>query len=247
MFDEYLVVVDIGACTHDMPQLVCYASGGGDCVQQRVKAEGFRGTDVFAEFITHSGGTAIPLYPKIDDPMIVSLIQFVHVIRGHRTYYVLDMPEAMPVPAQLSSLTQAIFVATTRARNANRPILSIEAPTPSRRQVQTLPQSWVKPVIGRPRGKPVNGVKANEVRTNRVRAIASRANGTKMDEGTVELVRTLGATANTIRATSESTVSSIDSPRRDSPGQNSSSQSEDDKSNNKVSPATPASSSPEAL
>ena len=109
-----------------------------------------------------------------------------------------------------------------------------------------MPQAQTKPAMGRPRRKPVNEVRANGVRANRVRAITGRANGTEIDKGTAEPVRTLGATANVIRAASESTVSRTDGPRRDSSGQNSSSQSGNDKSNNKDSPGTSAFPSPEA-
>ena len=259
---ENLIAVDIGALRHELPQLVCYVMGGADCVQAVIKADGFKGEGILQDFIHHGGGTRSRFHLKINDPMVTNLIQFIQVVRGHRAYYALNVSEGLPVPAQLASLTQAIFIATSRARHghqviaaieasrpapsteANSPVPSIEAPSPDNGPRLKMPQSRTKRQLrakAEPRAKIGQGVRKHQVKPNQFGAITIINNGIKLNEATADMVRPLGATNDPVRAASESTVTSLDSPARDSPIQ-----SEDKKSDDKNTPqTTDHSSSPE--
>lgn len=116
---EPLMAVDVGASKNALPEVLCYTRGGGERVQQRVKEDGFMPIGVFAQFINCHEDLAVNRALRIDDPVIVSLIQFILVMGGHRQEYVHNEPTGVPVWAQLFSLIGALQIVTRAKKPAN--------------------------------------------------------------------------------------------------------------------------------
>ena len=139
---EALFVIDKGAYHSGPPDLVPY-SARGDGQRHIVNADGFAGTGVFADFREYHGNPQAN--PRLDNPLIISLIQFLFIIRGNRRYYFYTEPHLEPSSVHLHTLTQALHVATIRERLAARG--PVAPPSGGGAQVMQPPQTPMDPTL----------------------------------------------------------------------------------------------------
>ncbi|KAF2627537.1 hypothetical protein BU25DRAFT_458434 [Macroventuria anomochaeta] len=193
MGPEALLVIDKGAYHSDPPELVPY-TGRGESQRHIVNADGFTGSGVFAEFRECHGNPFVN--PRLDDPVISSLIQFIFIIRDMRRYYYYNQADDVPSSVHLATLTQALHVATIRAR------LAMRGPVPQPRggEAQGMQQLQVtiEPLLRTKRVVlvPASRVASNRTITNGDTANVVTTNGVTANGFTTNGAMTIGARAN---------------------------------------------------
>ncbi|KAJ4988839.1 hypothetical protein SVAN01_05646 [Stagonosporopsis vannaccii] len=114
---QRLFVIDRGAYNGDQPDLVPYTEHG-DGQRFIVAANGFAPTGIFQNFRQVLGHQIIN--PRLDDSIIVSLIQFIFILRDVRRYYSYTAAHDADIHVQLAPIVEAIRVATIGSRLATR-------------------------------------------------------------------------------------------------------------------------------
>lgn len=114
---ERLFVVDRGAYDSDHPDLVPYTMYGEG---QRfiVEANGFAPIGVFENFRQLHDNQIIN--PRLDNPLVMSLIQFISILRDVRRYYSYTGHHEADFRAHLAPLVEAIRTVTARSGDASR-------------------------------------------------------------------------------------------------------------------------------
>ncbi|KAJ8114576.1 hypothetical protein OPT61_g3585 [Boeremia exigua] len=194
---QSLFVIDRGAYNSDPPELFPFSSEGA--VQHYiVEANGFDPSGVFEAFRQVNVDRSEHVNPRLNDPLIISLIQFIFILRGMRRYYFYPTPHNAPPRIQLGFLVEALhLVATHRAR------LAAQLPTPQmngsglsgpqRQQASIAPTSAIREE-GTFHAADINGHANNHITTNGVmangdrRAVRATTNGVlpnrSMENGT---------------------------------------------------------------
>ncbi len=193
MGPETLFVADKGAYHSEDPDLVPYTNQG-DSQRFIVDANGFVPSGVFEHFRHYIGSH--DSNPRLNDPQIVSLVQFIFIIRDMRRYYIYTARQSAPRHVQLAPLVDALRVATYRSRLAARTLF---LPMNGTRAPGIHPQALLDPrlvakdnELTTTQGRPPYGVFANGHPHNNVAVNGSGVNGV----GTLIRTTTNGAFSN---------------------------------------------------
>lgn len=106
---EELLVVDKGAYYSDPPDLAPY-NINGQSRRHIVNETGFSGTGIFESFNEVVGPTRKNI--AFNNPFFVSLVQFMFILGGKRRYYSYNGPHESPPDFHLSTLANALCIAT---------------------------------------------------------------------------------------------------------------------------------------
>lgn len=121
-----LCVWDRGGYHSDAPDLVPYTYRGqpGEARSERalIEANGFGAIGIFAELREYS---TLHRNPKLDDPYVIALFQFIMMLRNNRRYYYYGERHQDPPEEHLKDLIGAMKAVTYRPRMARSSEVSL--------------------------------------------------------------------------------------------------------------------------